>query len=113
MDTGTKQVIENANKRDSKYREMVEEKSIETRILELCDEYSNAPLEAFTEKNSQFYALFKSRMWLATLLKAYIQESQPVDKEKSLNMMDALILSDQMYEKHLLDAIGKKPDRWL
>lgn len=111
MDSGTKQMIENANKRENKYREMIDEKPIEQRIIELCEEYSRTPLEAFTEKNNQFYELFQSKIWLATLFKAYLRESQPIDKNKSVKMMDALTFSDQAHETYLFNTIGKKSVR--
>jgi hypothetical protein len=112
MDAGTKQIIENKEKKDKKYRDMIDEKSIENRILELCEKYEKAPVEAFTGENSDFYQLFMSRSWLATLLSGYIKESQQIDKEKSVKLMDALVSSDDLYETHLFNTTGKKPVRW-
>jgi len=109
----TNQIIENKENRIKKYREMVSEKSIEDRILELCEEYSKAPIEAFTGANGDFYQLHMSRAWLCTLLSGYIKESQPIDKEKSVTLMMALTQSDNLYEDFIFNKTGIKPVRWL
>ena len=106
MDIGTKQIKENAEKREQKYRDMIDEKSIENLILDLCAGYKKAPEEAFTGENSGFYPLFMSRQWLATLLEGYIKESQPIDKEKSIKLMTALTASHDLYKTHLFNVMG-------